>query len=270
MIHEIIPMRDEDESVTLETYVSTDVGVAVSGIAPRRAVLVLPGGAYSVCAHHEGEKIALNFLASGINAFVLNYSVKSKNPSMRYPMPLVDASKAMKYIRDNAKKYNVDPEHVYVLGFSAGGHLASMLGTIWHRKELYDALPDMKEGENKPNGMILCYPVIAYSSFGHKGSFHNLLGNDLPEDEYRKYSSEMNVDDRTCPAFLWHTSDDNGVPVLNSIVMAQALVKQKIPFEMHVYPHGHHGLGLPDGNGGELVTDVATWMGHAIDWVNKQ
>lgn len=261
MINEIINLRKDNPQVTLTTYVASDS----EGVAPRRAILVLPGGGYHGCAHHEGEKIALNFLAAGINAFVLNYSTKSNNPDMRYPMPLVDASNAMKYIKDNAKKYNIDPNKVFVLGFSAGGHLASMLGTIWHRDEVYAACEPMEYGYNKPAGMLLCYPVITPEY--HYGSFCNLLGDKPTKDELDYVSSELNVDERTVPTFFWHTSDDSCVLVESSLVMAKALRQQKIPFEMHVYPHGPHGLGLPDGNGD--YADVATWITHAIYWLKN-
>lgn len=264
MINEIIKLRKNDESVTLETYVASESNAT----SKRKAILVLPGGGYSGCAHHEGEKIALQYFAAGINAFVLNYSVKGKNPNMQYPMPLVDASNAMKYIKDNSERFNIDKNMVFVLGFSAGGHLASMLGTIWHREEVYKNSQPMEYGYNKPAGMILCYPVITSGKFAHKGSFYNLCGENLSEEEYAKYSSELNVDERTCPAFLWHTSDDTCVPSENSLLMALALKKQKIPFEMHIYPNGSHGLGLPNENPTDLQkTDISSWIQHSINWI---
>lgn len=264
MINEIISLRPENSAVTLTTYVAKDL----EGTPPRHAVLVLPGGGYQCCAHHEGEKIALYYLASGINAFVLNYSNLDNNPDMMYPMPLVDASNAMKHIRDNAKKYNVNPDSIYVLGFSAGGHLASTLGTIWHRKEVYDAAEPMEYGYNKPNGMILCYPVIHPE--GHIGSFGNLFGKNQKDERIASVTSNLNVDERTCPAFLWHTSDDTCVDVSSSLVMAQALHNYNIPFELHIYPRGNHGLGVPDGTEGAANNpDISTWMAHSIDWIRN-
>jgi len=265
MINEIVYLRNEDKTVTLEAYVAKDIDHA-----KRSAMLVLPGGGYSICAHHEGEKIALQYFAAGINAFVLNYSVKSNNPDMKYPMPLVDVANAMKYIKDNAERFNIDKDKVFVLGFSAGGHLASMAGTIWHRPEVYENAQPMEYGYNKPCGMVLCYPVSSSWYLAHRGSFNNLCGNGLSDEEYAKYSSELNVDDKTCPAFLWHTSTDNAVPVENSLLMGMALKKQGIPFEMHIYPIGNHGLGLPN----EDVSDIAKmhiseWMENSIKWVKS-
>ena len=264
MINEVIQIRPDNPAVTLTTFVSTDR----PEVQPRRSVLILPGGGYCGCAHHEGEKIALNYLASGINAFVLNYSTKGNTPNLKYPMPLIDASNAMTYIKDNAERYNIDPSNVFVLGFSAGGHLASMLGTIWHREEVYAAAEPMEYGYNKPAGMILCYPVITPEY--HRGTLNTLWGGKCTEEELKYVSSELNVDERTCPAFFWHTADDDCVKVESSLVMAKALSAQKIPFEMHIYPHGRHGLGVPDGNGTtENYTNIATWMKHSIVWLKN-
>lgn len=265
MINEKINLRPEDESVTLEAYVATDIDHN-----KRSAILVLPGGGYNICAHYEGEKIALQYFAAGINAFVLKYSVKGNNPDMKYPMPLVDASNAMKYIKDNAERFNIDRDKVFVLGFSAGGHLASMLGTIWHRPEVYENAQPMEYGYNKPAGMILCYPVISSGEFIHIGSFQNLCGTGLSDEEYARYSSELNVDDKTCPAFLWHTSTDNAVPVENTLLMGMALSKQKIPCEIHIYPIGNHGLGLPNEDTSDLAKmHISEWMENSIKWLKS-
>ena len=263
MINEVINLRPENPNVTLTTYVCDDT----EGTKPRAAVLVCPGGGYAYCADHEGEKIALSYLAAGFNAFVLKYSVLRTSSDFRYPMPLVDASNAMKHIKDNAEKYNIDKDKVFVCGFSAGGHLASMLGTIWHRDEVYAAAEEMEYGYNKPAGMILCYPVI--HAKGHPGSFRCLLGTQEPnEEDVKRLSSNLNVDERTCPAFLWHVSDDISVDVESSIDMAVALKRAGIKFELHIYPEGGHGLGLPDGMGSDRdYPNVAKWMRDSIYWI---
>ena len=266
MIHEKIYLREGKEKVFLKTYVIDEKNVA----GRRQAIIVFPGGAYTALAQHEGEKIALNYFAAGINAFVLHYSVKGNDPDMKYPMPQVDASNAIKYVKDNADRFNIDPDQVYVLGFSAGGHLASTMGTIWHRQEIYDAAEPMEYGYNKPAGMILCYPVITpYPETGHTGSFKFLLGEDATLEEMDKLSSEKNVDENTCPAFLWHTATDGAVNVKSSILMAKALSDYKIPFELHIYPNGPHGMGHPDGFGTYPFDDphVATWVPLSIEWI---
>ncbi len=268
MINERIYLRPGNDKVYLDTYVVDEKNV----MGPRQAIIVFPGGAYVALAQHEGEKIALNYVAAGINAFVLKYSIRGTNPDMRYPMPQVDASNAIKYVKDNAERFNIDPEQVYVLGFSAGGHLASTMGTIWHRKEIYDAAEPMEYGYNKPAGMVLCYPVITpYPETGHQGSFKYLLGDDATQEEMDKLSSDKNVDENTCPAFLWHTAADGAVNVKSSLLMANALSDYKIPFELHVYPNGPHGIGLPDGYGVSKYADphAATWMPLSIEWIKS-
>ena len=264
MINEVIQIRKDNPAITLTTYVSTDL----AGVKPRKAVLIFPGGGYNHLAHHEGEKIALNFLSAGINAFVLKYSSRLITPDMAYPKPQVDASNAMKYIKDNAERYNIDPNYVFVLGFSAGGHLASSMGTIWHKDEIYADSEPMEYGYNKPAGMILCYPVTTAKY--HAGSLGNLYGHIPTQEEYDAVDSVLNVDERTCPAFFWHTSDDSCVPVESSLLMAKAMKEHGIKFEMHVYPEGRHGLGIPDGNGTEdNYPNIATWIKHAIYWGNN-
>lgn len=264
MINEVINIRKDNPDITLTTYVSTDL----ENVKPRKAVLIFPGGGYHHLAHHEGEKIALNFLSAGINAFVLRYSSIGNTPEMAYPKPMVDASNAMKYIKDNAQKYNIDPDSLFVLGFSAGGHLASAMGTIWHREDIYAASEPMEYGYNKPAGMVLCYPVTTPKY--HWGSLGNLYGHHPSQEELDYVDSVLNVDERTCPAFFWHTSDDSCVPVESSLLMAKAMKEKGIKFEMHIYPEGRHGLGIPDGNGTEdNYPNIATWIAHAIDWVKN-
>ena len=268
MIHEKINLRDDNEAVYLKTYVIDEKNKK----GPRQAIIVFPGGAYVALAQHEGEKIALNYFAAGINAFVLHYSTRGNNPDMKYPMPQVDASNAIKYVRDNAERFNIDPEQIYVLGFSAGGHLASSMGTIWHRQEIYDAAQPMEYGYNKPAGMILCYPVISSTHpFGHVGSFKNLAGQEATQEEMDYLSSDLNVDEKTCPAFIWHTAADQAVSVKSSLMMANALDNYKIPFELHVYPKGPHGIGHPDGYGISEYEDphAATWMPLSIEWIKQ-
>ncbi|MBQ3573697.1 MAG: alpha/beta hydrolase [Clostridia bacterium] len=264
MINEVIYLRPENPKVTLTTYVVTDE----IGTKPRPAVLVCPGGSYTYCAPHEGEKIAKKYLEEGFNAFVLNYSVKENTPDLKYPMPLVDASNAMKHIKDNAERYNIDRDKVFVCGFSAGGHLAAMLGTMWHREEVYKAAKKMEYGYNKPAGMLLCYPVIRAKE--HMASFENLLGGAAADEKSLDYlAADLSVDDKTCPAFLWHTADDISVNVDSSFAMASALKSAGVMFEMHIYRAGGHGLGYPDGkDGGPRRPDVATWFERSIDWIN--
>ncbi len=228
--------------------------------APRGAVLICPGGGYSHRADHEGEDVARKFNASGLHAFVLQYRVAPN----RHPSPLEDAIRAIRIIRSNAKNWKVDPDHVAVCGFSAGGHLAASLGVHYerghsHAEEMLDQIG------SRPDAMILSYAVISSGEFRHNGSFENLLGKDAPEELMEKMSLEKQIDAETPPAFLWHTADDAGVPVENSLLFAKQLSKHNIPFELHVYEQGRHGLGLAPED-----PHVASWFEHCREWLKRR
>ena len=263
MKHEVIYLCPEDNNVTLTTYVQ------ISRNAKSDALLVIPGGGYSnVCSDREGENIALAFNGMGMQCFVLNYSTKEK---AKYPRPLQEASLAMAYIKSHAEEYGIDPERVFVLGFSAGGHLAGSLGTLWHKPEAYRPV-GLEYGANRPCGMVLCYPVIAYFPETHLGTFYNALGTRTPtEEEAAVVSLEKHVGENTVPAFLWHTADDAGVHVDNTLKMMSALARNKIYCEAHVYPHGPHGMALAtpttDANGNMTDERIAEWPRLAREWM---
>ena len=268
MIYKRIPMDGENDKVYLDVYVA-DKMVGFT----RKAILVLPGGGYGCCSEREGEPIGMAFMPHGFNAFVLNYSVAR---TKTFPGQLIEASLAMKHIRDNAEEYGIDPEQVFVTGFSAGGHLACSLGTLWHIKEIYDAI-DMPYGYNKPTGMILGYPVISgYPGNGsHGGSFKNLWGTDeLTDEMIEKTSLELYVDEKTSPAFIMHTSNDACVPVSNSLVFCQALAKAGREFELHIFPDAPHGIALANkitmvGEPKFDNPDIAKWIEMAARWTEK-
>ena len=268
MIYKKIQLDKNDENVFLEIYIADPVGDFV-----RNAILVIPGGGYgSVCSEREGEPIAQAFMPYGYNSFVLHYSVGGKKT---FPSQLIEASLAIKHIKDNAKEYNIDPDNVFVTGFSAGGHLAASLGTMWHKKEIYDVI-DMPYGYNKPKGMMLIYPVIsADSEFGHLPSFYNLLGTLSPEPKQLQMCSiENNADENSSPAYILHTANDQIVNVRNSLALADKLAKHGIKFELHIYPDAPHGVAL--GNeitkcGVEKYSNpcIAKWVENAVMWANQ-
>jgi len=234
----------------------------------RKAILVIPGGAYQgVAAEREGEPIAQAFMPYGYNAFVLHYSVKV-NP---FPQQLIEASIAMKHIRDNSEEYGIDPKQVFVAGFSAGGHLAASLGVLWNKPEIYDAV-DMPFGYNKPNGMMLIYPVI--SAEYHKLSFKGLLLGDVTDEKLAECSIEKHVDENSSPAFIMHSSNDGLVDVRNSLCLADALANKGIKFEMHIYPDAPHGVALGNeitrcGNEKWCDSSIAKWVESAVEWAEK-
>ncbi len=263
MIYETFKLR-EDSNATLTTYVHTDSESTVH--APRAAILICPGGGYKNLSGREGEPIAWEFMRAGFCCFVLKYSVADK---ARDYAPLIDASYAIKYIRENAERFNIAPDKIFSLGFSAGGHLAGWIGTSWDDEHI----PEKVRGINRPNGMILCYPVITGGEYAHEGSIKNLAGKtELGERERDEFSLEKLVSDKTCPAFIWHTAADRTVPVQNSLLMAEALAKKNIPFELHIFPEGPHGLSLATA---ETATSeptrvnyhAAVWAELAVKWV---
>ncbi len=263
MLHTKISLEKCGENAYLETYVADKVGDF-----GRKAILVIPGGGYqNVCSEREGEPIALAFMAHGYNAFVLHYSAGKEV----FPTHLIEASSAIKHIKDNADTYNIDPENVFVVGFSAGGHLAASLGTMWDKKEIYDVL-DMPNGYNKPKGMMLIYPVI--SAKYHGFSFDNLLGKDKTEESLKMCSIENCINENSSPAFIMHTSNDEVVNVSNSLTLANALADKKMKFEMHIYPDAPHGVAL----GNEITKcgvekwcnpSIAKWVDNAVEWADN-
>jgi acetyl esterase/lipase len=202
----------------------------------RPAVLIRPGGGYTLCSPREGEPIAMQYLAQGMNAFVLNYTVNE-----RYPRSLADAVYALYKIRLRADEFGIHPNKVAVVGFSAGGHLAGCLATMWGDVSILKMIGCEPE-DIKPNAAVLCYPVISGITSPHKESFEVLLGDDPRSGDISRLSLENRVTPKTPPIFLWHTADDATVSAHNSLVMAKACVSNNVPVELHLFDSGPHGL----------------------------
>jgi acetyl esterase/lipase len=206
------------------------------------AVVVCPGGGYrNLASDHEGKQVAEWLNTLGVTAFVLQYRV---GPRYRHPAPLLDGQRALRLVRAQAGAYGVDPARVGVLGFSAGGHLASTLAT--HEGAGDVAAPDpIDRLSARPDFAVLAYPVITMAgAFAHRGSRDHLIGDPADPKLADELSSERRVTSRTPPTFLFHTADDATVPVQNSLAFYEALLAAKVPAELHVFPHGHHGVGL--------------------------
>jgi acetyl esterase/lipase len=224
------------------------------------AVVICPGGGYAVHAvDHEGTQVARWFNSFGVTAFVLKYRLA---PRYRHPAPMQDVQRALQYVRANAEKYGVAPKRIGVMGFSAGGHLASTAATHFDDGKS-DAADPVARVSSRPDFAVLAYPVITLTEpFGHGGSKRNLLG-DNPDPEMAKFlSSEQQVTARTPPTFLFHTGEDSGVPVENSLAFYAACRKHKVPAELHVYEFGPHGVGLAPGD-----PALSTWKERLHDWL---
>ena len=179
---------------------------------------------------------------------------------------------AIAHVRTNAAKYHVDPNRIFIVGFSAGGHLAASIGTMFDREDA--AFPGMKPGDNRPDGMILSYAPCCAHTDKIANSFLRTLGGDVTAEELLHWSPADNVSEATSPAFLWHTEDDQTVPVEHSLIMAEKLAASKVPFELHIFPHGPHGLALAneetsDGKAYFEVPGVTQWIDEAIEWASR-
>lgn len=248
---------------TLDIYLPDEANDRVGYKRP--CMLVCPGGGYAFTSPREGEPIALDFLTSGFNAFVLNYTVAPA----RFPTQIREVAAAMELIYKNSDEWGCDVSKVSIIGFSAGGHLAGHYSTMFDCREVREVFPDSK----CPNASVLSYPVItAEEGRCHSGSFENLVGHyPLTEEEFNRFSLEKCVKDNTPPAFIWHTASDACVPVYSSLAYADALSKYKIPFELHIFPLGAHGLSTCDIRTSNAVTQIheydSVWLGEVKKWL---
>jgi acetyl esterase/lipase len=232
--------------------------------ASGEAVVICPGGGYGILAYDwEGSDIARWLNSEGIAAFVLKYRLPgAKSNIIPYKSPLMDAQRAMRLVRFHAEKWNIDPGKVGVMGFSAGGHLASTISTHYDPGDSENDDP-VEHESCRPDFSVLVYPVVSFTEeYSHVGSRENLLGKDADPDLIKHFSNELHVTDKTPPAILIHSGDDYGVPVENSIAYYEALQENKISSELHIYPYGGHGYSLAIGQG-----HLSTWPDRVIEWI---
>lgn len=268
---ERIFLHENEDDVYFDMYCLEESMEYAMGKRP--AVLVCPGGAYQCCSDREAEPIARIFSAYGYNCAVLRYSVGNK-ASLCMPKtsrPLLEASMTMSIMRQNAEKWNIDKDRIAVIGFSAGGHLAASLGTLWHDSIVYDNL-DIEYGSNMPNAMILCYPVLLTDKYSHECTVRTLLGEYYQDEKLlEKFDMTKQVSDKTPKTFIWHTFEDQGVPVLNSLKFAESLYMAGVQTEMHILPQGGHGMSsarreVSFENGDRYVE---RWCDWCVRWLNK-
>ena len=247
------PYGNEDDEFCpyIETYLCAAAEI-------RGTVVILPGGGYSGRAEHESAPVAERFVQAGMHAFVAHYRVSPN----RHPAPLADAVRAVRIARTQAAAMDFPQDKIALLGFSAGGHLAASAGVYHDQAPGIDDAVDAVSG--RPDALILSYPVITSGEFRHEGSMINLYGPNMAAEDKRRFSLEHAVTSDTPPTFLWHTAEDAGVPVENSLLFASALRKHRVPFELHVFPHGAHGAGLSAGD-----DYVARWFEFCVKWLKS-
>ena len=248
-------LGNQDQDIpTLTVYLPVDPSQT------RTAVIVAPGGSYAMLAsNHEGRQVANWFNALGVTAFVLKYRL---GPRYHHPIELGDAQRAMRLLRSRAGEFGYAPDRIGIIGFSAGGHLASTLGTHFDGGD--PTAPDPVDRMScRPDFMILGYPVISMSApYTHAGSEHNLLGDNPSPSLREELSSELRVTAQTPPTFLFSTTEDTVVPVANTVAFYMALHQAGVPAEMHVFENGPHGVGLDLGDPvlGLWPTLLANWL----------
>lgn len=271
MLHEIFELRAEGSQpdARLVTYIQ-DPSEAMA-VRERPLVLLCPGGGYGYTSDREAEPIALQFLAMGYHAAVLRYSCAPA----RYPTALLELAQSVLLIRERAGQWHVDTDKLVIQGCSAGGHLAACYAMFWDRQWLREraGVADPDRELLRPNGLLLCYPVITSGEFAHRGSYENLLG-DLPDRArlLEDLSLEGQVSGAVPPTFVWHTYEDQAVPVENSLLLVSALRRAGIPTEFHMYPKGGHGLALATAltqtsDGRCVQPQCAGWIDLAHTWL---
>lgn len=259
-----LSVKDEILVIKKVQTPSVEVFLPAKRSANGKAVIICPGGGYGGLAYDwEGSDVAKWFNTKGFAAFVLKYRLpQSKSIIIKNEAPLQDAQRAIRLIRYNANKWNINKNKIGVIGFSAGGHLASTLGTHYDRDVLKnrDAIDKLSA---RPNFMMLIYPVITMDLlYTHQGSRNNLLGKAPKDSLVHLYSNELHVNENTPPTFIVHSTDDKAVPVENSLLFYESLKKAKVYTELHIYPYGGHGFGLAVGRG-----YLQNWTQRLDDWL---
>jgi len=229
------------------------------------ALVICPGGAYSHLAPHEGNDYALWLNQHGVTCFVLKYRLGSSG--YHYPAEFEDVARAMRWVRAHADDYKIDPKRIGIIGSSAGGHLASTLMTHFDSGDTNSTDP-VERQSSRPDIGILCYPVITMGEFTHKGSHDMLLGTNPPPELVKLLSNELQVTTNTPPCFIWQTFEDKTVPVENSLMFAEALRKNHVPFDLHIYQKGGHGMGLGDRT--PPFSHPHPWTADCLFWLKLQ
>ena len=253
-MHEKIYLWKEDAPYTQFSPLQAQPSVTEYAVpGSRGAVVVVPGGGYCMKADHEGAPIAETLNQAGVSAYVLDYRVKP----CHMLAPLADAKRAIRLVR------SMGYEKVAILGFSAGGHLTCTAATLYDAGDP-DAADPLERLSSRPDAFIPCYAVVSFGAFTHRGSRESLLGQENADnwELVRKFSNELHITPDTPEAFIWHTAADQAVPVENSLNLALALSAQGVPYEMHIFPQGRHGLGLA-----EEFEDVKQWVPLLQKWL---
>lgn len=260
-------VRNVDEIVRISKVQEPliEVYLPAKANATGKAMLIFPGGGYGILAYDwEGTDIAKFLNGKGIAGIVVKYRLPSdKSQNNKHIVPLIDAQRAIRLVRGKALEFNIKPNKIGILGFSAGGHLASTLGTHFD-DEVYEPQDAIDTLSARPDFMALGYPVISFGNMTHAGSKANLIGTNPAPEQVEYFSNEKQVTPNSPPTFLFHATDDNGVPVENSLLFYQALKDNGVSVTMHIYPRGGHGFSLA-----RKDIHLRGWTERMFEWMES-
>lgn len=231
----------------------------------RPCVLIFPGGGYEMLSQREADPVAFHFFEKGYQVFILFYSLKEKSKDMQV---LMEGSAAIMALRDHSEEWNIMEDQIAVCGFSAGGHAAASVGILWNHPSLLEKM-DTHNGKNRPNAMILSYPVITAGKFAHQGSLQWISGAPEGTEQNEFWALDRHVDSTTPPTFVWHTVEDDCVPIENTLLLINALQKNHISYECHLYPHGGHGMSVCTVEVGTPNARARSWVNLCDDWLEE-
>lgn len=259
---------DSFDDCKVTAYLHTRFIEQECGIDRYPGIVICPGGAYQMIAEREAEPVALRYFAAGFQVFVLTYSVLEKASGFR---PLMEASDTLDYLRRHAEEFDLDSHAIAISGFSAGGHLAASLATMYQEQRFLERYG--KQADNRPDAVVLNYAVVGDWESSHEETIMNVSGGaEKGSEEYRYWYPANHVSDHTPPAFLWHTATDDAVSVQNSLYFAKQLADHQVPFEMHIFPEGGHGISVctKEIQVEERLEQVCgAWVELSIQWLKR-
>lgn len=263
-VFDFVPEMTKDCKVTAWLQTAQE-SPEMNKISKHPVMIVCPGGGYGMTSDREAEPIAKAYYAAGYTTFILRYSVGEDAKNFK---PLCQLASTIAHVREHADEYFIDADKVAVCGFSAGGHLACSLGTLFNEEKFLEVFNS--NAHIRPDAMVLSYPVILADEYTHKGSILNVSGCEEGTEGYKWFALDQHVDKQTPPTFIWHTADDVVVPVENTLRFTTALSAAKIPFESHILPSGVHGLSTCTAEVGPKDEYNGRWMEWSIKWLDRQ
>lgn len=255
---------DGQRECCVTAWIHTEVESAEMASRQLPAVVICPGGGYGFVSDREADPVAQVYFSQGYNTFILKYSIGERAKDFT---PLCQLAATVAQVRGHADEWHVDPNRIAVWGGSAGDHLAGSLGTLYNTAEFQKIYA--RHEDVRPNAMILIYPVITADEYAHVDSIRRVSGEDVGHPRYEWFGLNKHVDKHTPPTFLYHTADDNCVPVQNSLQFADALSRAGVTYEMHILPRGGHGMSVSNQAVGCLDDYTARWTWWSIEWLNK-